>query len=191
MAQSVQTKLYHEFIPKNDIQQFEKDMESKKYQNWVDKYPQHLVGIFGAFLFYAGYDVDITDVTYFKSKGVNLNLASNVYPSNSGNTTPLCSACEYRNMSQIKALVSNGANIIQEDPNGFTPLEFMLIGHAQEDTHDAAECETFVNTLVGLGAPKTIRKDVIENACQEYKKKSAFLAKFFTEAQNRVTAKIN
>ena len=181
MMQPVQSKLYNEFIPNNEIQQFEKDIESKKYKHWVDKYSKHLVGIFGAFMFFSGYDVDVNDVTYFKSKGVNLNLPSNAYPSNSGNTTPLCSACEYRNMALIKALVSNGANIIQEDPNGFTPLEFVMIGHCQEDTYDAIECENFVTTLVELGATKTIRKDIIENSCQEYKKKSAYLSKFFTE----------
>ena len=185
MSQSIKTKLFFDLIPKNEIEKFAKDMEERKYQSWVDKYPQNLLGIFGAFIYFAGYGVEAGDITFFKNKGINLNIASNAYPSNSGNTTPLCSACEFRNMNLIRGLVASGANINDEDPNGFTPIEFLLIGHRIEDIQDASECETFIKTLLDLGAQKSVRKDVVDNSCKEYNKKSVYMAKFLSEVQTR------
>ena len=189
MPKVVKTLLYDEFLKEAELPNFEADLENRKYHDWVDKYPDHTLSIFGAVMYFGGYDVDDEDVEYFKSKGVDLNAPSNIYPADSDGTTALGSACEYRNMKLIKALVKHGAKINQEDQHGFTPLESMLTGHSVDDSHNFKACEEGIKLLVELGVDRAVQKYIIDNFCQNYLKKSDYLKKFLNEAKKRIPIK--
>lgn len=189
MPKVITMPLYDEFLLDDDVIQFEEDLENKKYHSWVEKYPEYTLSIFGAVMYFGGYSVDEDDILYFKSKGVDLNTPSNIYPADSDGTTAIGSACEYRNFELIKALVKHGAKINQEDQHGFTPLESMLTGHSIDDSHNFKQCEDGIKLLLELGADRAVQKYIIENFCQIYLKKSEYLTKFLNDAKRRIPIK--
>ena len=189
MPKVIKTLLYDEFIKEDEIEKFTTDLENKKYHEWVEKYPDYLLSIFGAVMYFGGYSVDDSDVEYFKAKGVDLNSPSNIYPSDAEGTTALGSACEYRNMTLIQGLVKHGAKLNQEDQHGFTPLESMITGHSTADTQNIKQCEDGVKLLVELGVERTVQKYIIDNFCQNYLKKSEYMRKFLNECKKRIPIK--
>ena len=113
---------YWDFLPKRDICNFESDMENNKYHKWVKDYPDHIYAIFGAVLHLAD-QIQESDIIFFKSKGVDLNVSSNAYRSDTGGTTPLGTACEYRRPELATLLMKCGADPNQVDQYDFTPFE--------------------------------------------------------------------
>lgn len=177
---------YYKFIPDDEIYQFESDLGEKKYQIWIEKYPTELISIFGSLINLAGHLIRDNDVLYFKEKGVDLNTASNVYPSDAGGSTPLGSACEYRYYKLIKALIKYGADLNLEDQNGFVPLESILTGHRYSDCFDIKSCEKCVKILINAGANNSIQNGIIDDFCGEYKKKSTYLSNLFKKSEVRI-----
>ena len=177
---------YYEFITEDESDDFELDMETGRYHKWVDAYPDHIYGIFGAILNYAGDQIDESDITFFKSKGIDLNESSNVYRSDAGGTTPLGTSCEFRQPELATLLVGCGADPNQADMFGFTPFESVLMGHSLHDQYKVEECETMVRTLMSLGTHvHSIKEWIIKDACDEYKESSSFLLNLISKAEHR------
>jgi len=172
---------YEEFLQEDEIYQFECDMEEKKYKPWVKKLDsKYTTSIFGAVIHFAGSLMTETDVIYFKKHGVDLNVASNVYPSDLGGSTTLGSACEFRYGALIKALIIHGADVNLADQHDYTPIESLLIGHNASATHDVDTCVLYIKFLSDAGAKNEARQFVINEICQEYSEKSLYL-KIFLE----------
>jgi hypothetical protein len=176
---------YYEFVSETERSQLEQDLRERRYRSWVEKYPDKVASFFGALMFFAGYNLTKDDVAYFADR-ININLHSNVYPSELGGTTPLCSACEFRNINLVQYLLEKGADPNLEDNYGFTPLESAIVGHQPEDVQHTEECEKIVRLLIDHGAQKTLREIISKNPhCDFYRKNSPYLAELFQNARPR------
>jgi ankyrin repeat protein len=166
---------YTEFVPKNELTQFEIDMEEGEYNDWIQMYPQHLLSIFGAFLEFGGNFVTEADILNFKNEGVDFNVITNAYPHEDGFTTALIFACEHRNKQLIELLILHGADVNKKDYTKMSPLESTLIGHSMLYLGEIEETETCVKLLLESGAKSEIRKYILKDCCEEYLEKSEYL----------------
>jgi len=180
----VEGEFYEDFISDDEVAEFETDIEEIKYQKWVDRYPEHAMTIFGALIAFSGDEMTEADVLYFKNKGVNLNVASNVYRSDAGGTTPLGCASEFRLNALMHSLIKHGALIDQEDQHGFTPIESVLMGHGYNDQFRIDEVEICVKLLVENNVKNELQEHIILEYCEEYWK-SDYLSNFLHQSQVR------
>jgi hypothetical protein len=66
--------MYEDFCKDDEeIYQFELDMENRRYEKWVLRYPEHTLSIFGSLLTFNRNHVKAEDICYFVSAGVDLN----------------------------------------------------------------------------------------------------------------------
>lgn len=118
---------------------FEIDMEKGKYKVWVEKHPDRVYDIFGAYLSYFS-DQTEKDIRYFVEKGVDLNKKL-VSCSSSGDAahTPLCFACEYRNIPLIRLLLQAGVSpntpVVYNRDLSWYPVLCALQGHSASHVH--------------------------------------------------------
>ena len=175
--------VYDEFLNGQDIYNFESDLGKNNYKKWVEKYPQHLISIFGSLLSFNGNYLKEEDIVYFIDKGVNLNIPSKAYTSELNASTVLVFACEHRYFGLIQYLLKLGANINQRAPNLISPLESGLMGHGIRDIFKIEEAEHFVQILQELKVEKKIRKFILDDYCQEYLEKSKDLSRFLLSCE--------
>uniref|UniRef100_A0A6C0KSJ9 Uncharacterized protein n=1 Tax=viral metagenome TaxID=1070528 RepID=A0A6C0KSJ9_9ZZZZ len=127
---------YDEFIPEQDIFQFEIDMEEGKYKSWVEKYPENIYTIFGAYLLLNSEQTE-DDIIYFVKQGIDLNKQSKVYWGDMHCNTPLTFACEYHNVELVRILLEAGACANTPTIYGDVcyPLYSVLQGHSASYIH--------------------------------------------------------
>lgn len=171
---------YEEFLnDSEEIYKFECDMEEGKYKEWVEKYPQHTLSIFGALLSFNGNFLKEEDIIYFIEKGVDINTPSEVYPSEFDSTTVLVFACEHRYLDLVRHLLKLGANVNERDPNNISPLESGLMGHGLNYIYNFEETESLVKILMEYNVEKEIKKTLFEDYCEDYLKNSEYLTSIF------------
>jgi ankyrin repeat protein len=94
---------------------------------------------------------------------IDLNRTHPKYPGESGQCTPLTSACEYRCVDLVELLLSHGADPNMPDGDGFTPLEIVIMGHcASYVSCYLDELMNIIQLLLQYGAQTKIGELVIE-----------------------------
>jgi hypothetical protein len=168
---------YDQFLPEDQISRFECDIEEGNYIHWVERYPEYLLSIFGSLLEFYGRFVSEEDILYFLNKGLNLNLMSNLFFTEAEFCSALHFACEYRLDRLISYLLKYGENVNQKDSNGFTPIEYVWMGHNISYTFNINETEKCVSLLLEHGAKNEIHAFIVQDYCEEYLEKSEYLRK--------------
>jgi ankyrin repeat protein len=173
------TPMYEDFLSSDDdIYQFETDMGNGKYKEWINRFPEHKLSIFGSLLCYYGNFVKEEDIIYFVDKGIDLNIESNVYPSDYAGTTPLIYACEHRYENLIKYLLKHGADVNFNDQQKMCPLESVFLGHNPYALERVEETEKCVRILIENGSIKQLKgisDDEFHYIYDEYIEKSPYL----------------
>ena len=168
-------EIYEEFILDEDIIRFELDMEKGNYTFWVEKYPDHIYGIFAAYLKFYGEEATENDILYFTTHGIDLNKQSMCYKSDVNCNTPLTFACEYWMKNLVFVLLKLGANPNTPVIYGEThyPLLSVLQGHSAlclhpSNSHKVLEIVSFLQKF-GLKPqgqiPKVFFNDFKKYAC--------------------------
>jgi len=147
------TPMYEDFLTSDDeIYQFETDMEEGKYKEWVDRFPEHMLSIFGSLLCYYGNQISEEDIIFFVNKGLDLNTISNVFPSDYEGTTALIYAGENRHDYLMQYLIKYGADVNLKDVKGRNALESVFYGHNPYALDRVEETERCVKVLMENGA---------------------------------------
>lgn len=176
---------YSDFMNDEECYNFESDMENGIYKPWSEKYPNHIISIFGAYINFYGHTGSITelDIKYFKERGVDLNICSTVYPSDSGESTPLGSACEFRMIKLMEILIKLGANVNLQDSKEFTPLDSAILGHRAGDLCDYDTIKECIDLLVKYNVKNELL-DYIKDEfldCIKNENKTSPIIKFLDE----------
>lgn len=164
------------FLTEEEVYKFECDLLEGKYEFWINKYPEHVLSIFGAYLRYCERDFTESDIYFFKSKGVDLNRQVE-----SIGTTPLNYACGYRCKDLMLALIQQDSDVNLKDNSGFTPLEVVLTGQCNFDLIRTEEVEECVKLLLNYGAKLEMREWVKDVCDKDYIENSKYLTDFFNE----------
>lgn len=160
---------YCHFInDKDETVSFETDMKNGNYQEWIKKYPDHLLAIFGAYLELRGKEIIENDIIYFVNKGVNLDTKSNVFRSDNYGTTPLGTACEFAMDNVIEILIKQGADVNLLDHHGCSPLDHALVDHSYNDNSCVMDVENCVKILMEAGAQNKILDEVPRHVGHKY-----------------------
>lgn len=168
---------YEDFLQEDEeIYKFECDMEQGNYKQWIEKYPQHTLSIFGALLSFNGSRLTEEDIVYFMNKEIELNVPSKAYHSEFESTTLLVFACEHRHIELAEHLLKLGADVNQRDPNNISPFESGLMGHGASCIYDSEQVESLVKLLMKYGMKKEIKGNVLEDYCEHYLEKSEYLS---------------
>lgn len=168
---------------------FGDDMEEGNYSKWVDKYPDHIIAIFGAYLDCGGGDQVTKDgLKYFKERGIDLNSRSNAYwlEDNRGHCTPLGLACSKRNSNLIRILIDEGAKVnvlcYKNDTYIEYLLDYLFVGHVYgcRNPEGVEEC---LKILEDAGVKKIINKSTFEKDCRYYVKFSQYMKEFIEKCE--------
>lgn len=158
-----------------EIDGCEEDMERGDYSCWVERYPNEDQQIFGHLIVYDALTPEA--VRFFASRGVDLNGSSTHYRGDCGVSTPLISACEYRCLQSMAALLQAGAdpNVKLEyeyDKGAYiTPLEAFLVGHSLYSRFDnPVKIIRGLDLLLNAGACREIAsRDIVSDTLDHYK----------------------
>lgn len=144
---------YEDYIPDEDIVQYEEDIHKNQYKTWVEKFPDYLEAIFSSFLNLSD-EPEKDDVLFFIKRGIDINKESELYKSDVYLNTPLTFACEYRKTKWIQLLLEVGAS-----PNRpisvygilIYPLLSVLQGHSSVIPRDASIVLQIIELLQKYG----------------------------------------
>jgi hypothetical protein len=143
---------YSEFLSDDETYDFELDMETNQYDQWVDKYPNHKHGILAALVHFNG--LSEKTVSEFLTLGVDIN---HVYaPSQlDGGDTLLTRACLKCDADAVTWLLRLGADPNAESADGRTPFISTIISNHKDEPEAVL---AILEKLADAGADTTIPK---------------------------------
>jgi hypothetical protein len=142
---------YSEFLTEEETCDFELDMETNQYTDWVERYPNHTHGILEALIHFNG--LSEKTVSEFLALGVDIN---HTYAQLDGGDTLLTYACLIRDADAVTWLLRLGADPNAESTDGRTPFISTIMNNYKNEKDEPDAVLAVLEKLQEAAADMTI-----------------------------------